>query len=119
MPDPTAPMPTVGLLVPPQWFALPFARRQALVARAAAGLDHLAVADHISFYVGTGFDGLAHAAALLAMQPDLTVHTAVYQLVHRHPVDAGAALVLLHPSKGCFDVAAFDDELQQLPVVVS
>ena len=41
------------------------------------------------------------------------------QLFHRHPVDPGAALVLLHPSKCCFDVAAFDDELQQLLVVVS
>jgi hypothetical protein len=41
------------------------------------------------------------------------------QLVHRHPINAGAALVLLHPSKRCFDVVAFDDELQQLLVGVS
>jgi hypothetical protein len=41
------------------------------------------------------------------------------QFLHRHPIDAGTALVLLHPSKRRFDVAAFDDELQQLLVVVS
>src|SRR5438132_311047 len=32
-----------------------------------------------------------------------------WQLVHRHPVDAGTALVLLYPPKRRFDVAACDD----------
>jgi hypothetical protein len=41
------------------------------------------------------------------------------QIFHRHPVDAGAALVLLHPPKRRFDVAAFDDEAHEILAVVS
>ena len=53
---------------------------------AAAGVDHLVVGDHVTFFGGFGVDGLVHATSLLAVQPSLPVHTSVYLLPLRHPV---------------------------------
>jgi alkanesulfonate monooxygenase SsuD/methylene tetrahydromethanopterin reductase-like flavin-dependent oxidoreductase (luciferase family) len=53
---------------------------------AAAGIDYICCADHVSFYTGTGFDGLVQAAALSMLHPALPVHTGVYLLPLRHPV---------------------------------
>jgi len=58
-----------------------------LITRAeAAGLDHLAVGDHISFHTGAGADGLLAAATVLAVSERLSANTAVYLLPLRHPV---------------------------------
>lgn len=68
-------------------------RRNALLARAAdAGLDHVCVADHISFQGGTGFDGMIAAAAVLAGHPEIGVHLSVYQAALRHPMLTARAL---------------------------
>ena len=86
-------VPSVGLLVPPDVLALPAERRQHYLERAAdAGIDHLAVGDHVSFYVGVGFDGLIHATGLLAAQTRLPVTVAVYLLALRHPVTTARSL---------------------------
>lgn len=53
---------------------------------AAAGLDHVVVGDHVSFFGGIGFDGLIQATALAMLHPALPVHTSVYLLPLRHPV---------------------------------
>ncbi|MFP5369828.1 MAG: LLM class flavin-dependent oxidoreductase, partial [Actinomycetes bacterium] len=50
-----------------------------------AGVDHLAVGDHVSFFGGLGFDGLVQAAHLLALSERLPVHVGVYLLALRHP----------------------------------
>lgn len=85
--------PRVGYLVPPTVIAAPHAERTALLDLAvAAGVDHLAVGDHVSFYVGAGFDGLIHATGLLAAQAELPVTVAVYLLALRHPVTVARAL---------------------------
>ena len=42
--------------------------------------------DHVSFIVGTGFDGLIGATHELATEPSLRAFVAVYQLPLRHPV---------------------------------
>ncbi len=61
--------------------------RRALLDRVAdAGLDHLFVADHVSFFDGRGMDGLVNAATLLASHPTLHVHVGVYLLALRHPL---------------------------------
>jgi len=58
-----------------------------LITRAeAAGLDHLAVGDHISFHTGAGADGLLAAATVLAVSERLSANTAVYLLPLRHPL---------------------------------
>jgi alkanesulfonate monooxygenase SsuD/methylene tetrahydromethanopterin reductase-like flavin-dependent oxidoreductase (luciferase family) len=58
-----------------------------LIARVeAAGLDHLAVGDHISFRSGAGADGLLAASTVLGVSERLATNTAVYLLPLRHPV---------------------------------
>jgi alkanesulfonate monooxygenase SsuD/methylene tetrahydromethanopterin reductase-like flavin-dependent oxidoreductase (luciferase family) len=58
-----------------------------LIARAeAAGLDHIAVGDHISFRTGAGADGLLAASTVLGVSDRLSANTAVYLLPLRHPV---------------------------------
>lgn len=43
----------------------PLERRRALLGQVrAAGLDHVFVADHISFFTGFGMDGLIQTAAI-------------------------------------------------------
>jgi alkanesulfonate monooxygenase SsuD/methylene tetrahydromethanopterin reductase-like flavin-dependent oxidoreductase (luciferase family) len=60
--------------------------RAALGRVAAAGVDHLCVGDHISFFVGAGSDGLITASSLLATQAALPVYVGLYLLPLRHPV---------------------------------
>jgi alkanesulfonate monooxygenase SsuD/methylene tetrahydromethanopterin reductase-like flavin-dependent oxidoreductase (luciferase family) len=54
-------------------------------AAADAGLDHVCTGDHVSFFVGAGFDGLVSATSLAMVHPTLTVYLAVYLLPLRHP----------------------------------
>ena len=57
-----------------------------LMARAeAAGLDHVAVGDHVSFRNGAGSDGLLAASTVLGVSERLATNTAVYLLPLRHP----------------------------------
>jgi alkanesulfonate monooxygenase SsuD/methylene tetrahydromethanopterin reductase-like flavin-dependent oxidoreductase (luciferase family) len=71
-------------------------RRRALLARvAAAGLDHVFVADHLSFHDGFGMDGLVQAATLLASEPRLRVQVGVYLLALRHPVPVARQIATL------------------------
>ncbi len=51
-----------------------------------AGIDHLFVADHVTFRDGRGMDGLIQAAGLLALHPELAAYVGVYLLALRHPV---------------------------------
>ena len=63
---------------PRAMLAQPHERRLHYLARVdEAGVDHLAVGDHVSFHVGAGFDGLVQATALLAAQPRMPVTVAV------------------------------------------
>ena len=57
-----------------------------LAGAAGAGVDHLCVGDHVSFFVGAGSDGLITAASMLAAQPELPVYAGLYLLPLRHPV---------------------------------
>jgi len=52
---------------------------------AEAGLDHVCTGDHVSFFVGAGFDGLVNATALAMAHPAMPVYVAVYLLPLRHP----------------------------------
>jgi alkanesulfonate monooxygenase SsuD/methylene tetrahydromethanopterin reductase-like flavin-dependent oxidoreductase (luciferase family) len=71
-------------------------RRRAILDRAAgAGLDHLCVADHISFQGGTGFDGLISAASVLSSTDALPVIVGIYLLGLRHPMLAARQLASL------------------------
>ena len=69
--------------------------RATLAHVAAAGVDHLCVGDHVSFFVGAGSDGLITASALLAAQSELPVYVALYLLPLRHPVTVGRQLATI------------------------
>ncbi len=85
-----------GTLASPALLASPHARRADLVARIVEqGLDHVFVADHVSFHVGAGMDGLINAAALTALDPRLKVCVGVYLLALRHPVTVARQLATL------------------------
>jgi alkanesulfonate monooxygenase SsuD/methylene tetrahydromethanopterin reductase-like flavin-dependent oxidoreductase (luciferase family) len=68
-------------------------RLRATLGRIAdAGVDHLCVGDHVSFFVGAGSDGLIAATSLLAMQAELPVYVGLYLLPLRHPVPVARQL---------------------------
>jgi alkanesulfonate monooxygenase SsuD/methylene tetrahydromethanopterin reductase-like flavin-dependent oxidoreductase (luciferase family) len=60
--------------------------RRLLALAGDAGVDHVAVGDHVSFWAGAGRDGLIDATAMAMAHPTLPVHVAVYLLALRHPV---------------------------------
>ena len=69
---------------------------QATIARVAqAGVDHLCVGDHVSFFVGAGSDGLVTATSLLASQAELPVYIGLYLLPLRHPVPVARQLATI------------------------
>src|SRR5215468_8420478 len=62
---------------------------------ADAGVDHLCVGDHVSFFVGAGSDGLITATSLLVAQAELPVYVALYLLPLRHPVPVARQLATI------------------------
>jgi alkanesulfonate monooxygenase SsuD/methylene tetrahydromethanopterin reductase-like flavin-dependent oxidoreductase (luciferase family) len=98
LPPSTSPNPQlrVGTLADDQMLTGPLPRRRELLARARqAGLDHVFVADHISFYTGLGMDGLIQAATIAALEPDLAIHIGVYLLALRHPLPVARQVATL------------------------
>lgn len=80
----------VGTFLP---LGQPAAEHGTALARAAdAGVDHVCVGDHVSFFVGAGSDGLITAIALLSLQQDLPVYVGLYLLPLRHPVTVARQL---------------------------
>jgi alkanesulfonate monooxygenase SsuD/methylene tetrahydromethanopterin reductase-like flavin-dependent oxidoreductase (luciferase family) len=73
---------------PEQW-------RATLRRVAEAGVDHLCVGDHVSFFVGAGSDGLITASSLLAAQSELPVFVGLYLLPLRHPVPVARQLATI------------------------
>lgn len=69
--------------------------RETLGAVAEAGVDHLCVGDHVSFFVGAGSDGLIAAASMCAAQSELPVAVALYLLPLRHPVPVARQLATI------------------------
>jgi alkanesulfonate monooxygenase SsuD/methylene tetrahydromethanopterin reductase-like flavin-dependent oxidoreductase (luciferase family) len=77
----------VGPLADEQMLTGPLPRRRELLTRVReAGLDHVFVADHVSFFTGLGMDGMIQAATVAALDPALEVHIGVYLLALRHPL---------------------------------
>ena len=71
-------------------------------AAAAGGLDHVCTADHVSFFVGAGTDGLLSATALAMADAAIPIYVAIYLLPLRHPTLVArqvADLELLAPGR--------------------
>ena len=87
---------SLGILADDRMLSGPLDERRALYTRAReAGIDHVFVADHISFHTGFGMDGLIQAATAAALDPVLRVHIGVYLLALRHPVPVARQLASL------------------------
>jgi alkanesulfonate monooxygenase SsuD/methylene tetrahydromethanopterin reductase-like flavin-dependent oxidoreductase (luciferase family) len=112
--------PTIGLLSTRLASATPGAERRHIVHLAEdAGLDHVAVGDHVSFYVGAGFDGLVGAANVLATSDRLAANTAVYLLPLRHPVLVArqlADMAGLAPGRFVFGVGLGGEDPHELEI---
>jgi len=77
----------IGYQPPPEWTVAPAGDRRALLHHTAdAGVDHIGLSDHVSFHRGTGFDGIVHAAAVLATEPRLRVLIGAVLVPLRHPL---------------------------------
>ena len=89
----------VGTLADHDMLTGPLDRRRSLLERArSAGLDHVFVADHISFFTGMGMDGLIQAATIAALESELRVYVGVYLLALRHPLPVARQLASLAES---------------------
>jgi alkanesulfonate monooxygenase SsuD/methylene tetrahydromethanopterin reductase-like flavin-dependent oxidoreductase (luciferase family) len=86
----------IGTLASPQILAAPNRARARYVAEILdSGIDHVFVADHVSFHVGAGMDGLINAATLTAIDERLKVCVGVYLLALRNPVTVARQLATL------------------------
>jgi len=84
---------SIGTIGSPAFLGGPFDERMALMQRTAdAGIDHLFIADHVSFHNGLGMDGIVNAATLAAMHPEMHIFIGVYLLALRHPVTVARQL---------------------------
>jgi alkanesulfonate monooxygenase SsuD/methylene tetrahydromethanopterin reductase-like flavin-dependent oxidoreductase (luciferase family) len=92
----------------------------AFLARAGeAGIDHVCCGDHVSFFAGTGFDGLLQATALAMLHPTLPVYTGVYLLPLRHPVPVARQLAdigRLAPGRLVFGVGVGGEDRHEIAV---
>lgn len=86
----------IGTLASAEILNAPFNRRGELLWRIrSAELDHVFVADHVSFHVGAGMDGLIQAATIMGAVPDLRVVIGIYLLALRHPVPVARQIATL------------------------
>lgn len=89
----------IGTLASPALLQSSHKMRRELVSRIIdKGLDHVFVADHVSFHVGAGMDGLINAATLTAIDERLKVCVGVYLLALRHPVTVARQLATIAES---------------------
>jgi alkanesulfonate monooxygenase SsuD/methylene tetrahydromethanopterin reductase-like flavin-dependent oxidoreductase (luciferase family) len=90
-----------------------------LADAAGAGVDHLCVGDHVSFFVGAGSDGLITAASMLAAQPELPVYAGLYLLPLRHPVLVARLLATigqLAPGRLTFGVGIGGEDRHEIEI---
>jgi alkanesulfonate monooxygenase SsuD/methylene tetrahydromethanopterin reductase-like flavin-dependent oxidoreductase (luciferase family) len=86
----------VGTLASAEMLTGPLSTRRRLLDRAAeAGLDHVFMADHVSFHTGLGMDGLVQAATAAALTDRLDVYVGVYVLALRHPTPVARQIASL------------------------
>ena len=89
----------VGTTASPAMLSGDFETRKSLINLVVQlQIDHVFLADHVSFHTGLGMDGLINAATISAMHPTLKVCIGVYLLALRHPVTVARQLATLSQS---------------------
>jgi alkanesulfonate monooxygenase SsuD/methylene tetrahydromethanopterin reductase-like flavin-dependent oxidoreductase (luciferase family) len=86
---------------------------------ADAGVDHVCVGDHVSFFVGVGSDGLITATSLLTLQAALPVYVGLYLLPLRHPVPVArqlASIAELAPGRLTFGVGIGGEDRHEIEI---
>jgi alkanesulfonate monooxygenase SsuD/methylene tetrahydromethanopterin reductase-like flavin-dependent oxidoreductase (luciferase family) len=95
------------------------ARRRAVAAVEASGLDHLTMIDHVSFRTGFGVDGLTYASSVLALTDRLRVATGAYLLALRNPVTVArqvSDLAQLGPGRLVFGVGVGGEDRREIEI---
>ena len=87
----------IGMVPPEGFWRSSWEQRQAMVALCdESGIDHLYMADHVSFHDGSGNDGFVEIAALSQLHPTIKVMISVYLLPLRHPLPVARQLATMH-----------------------
>ena len=94
-------------------------RRDVVALVADAGIDHVFFADHVSFRVGHGHDGMVVAAAVANLHPTIGIYIGVYLLPLRHPLPVARQLANLGemaPGRISFGVGVGGDDRHDVEV---
>ena len=85
----------------------------------AAGIDHVYMADHVSFRDGHGTDGFVEIAALSQLHDRLGVMISVYLLALRHPMTVArqmATMTRLAPGRVTLGIGVGGDDRHEVEV---
>ena len=94
-------------------------RRKVLELVADTGIDHVFFADHVSFRVGHGHDGMVVAAGVANLHPTLGIYIGVYLLPLRHPIPVArqlANLAEMAPGRISFGVGVGGDDRHEVEI---
>ena len=94
-------------------------RRKVLELVADTGIDHVFFADHVSFRVGHGHDGMVVAAGVANLHPTLGIYIGVYLLPLRHPRPVArqlANLAEMAPGRISFGVGVGGDDRHEVEI---
>ena len=110
----------IGLATPDGLWASDLdGRREMLANVAAAGVDHVFMADHVSFRNGSGTDGFVEIAGLSQLHPSLGVMISIYLLPLRHPVPVARQLATVNrlaPGRVLFGVGIGGEDRHEIEV---
>ncbi len=94
-------------------------RRRTVAAVVANGIDHLFIADHVSFRDGAGTDGFVEMAALSQLDPAIGVMTSIYLLPLRHPLPVARQLATMQdvaPGRVIFGVGIGGEDRHEVEI---
>ena len=110
----------VGFATPVDLWSQDFqAKQDILQSIHDAGMDHLYMADHVSFRNGSGTDGFVEMAGLSQLHPTLGVMISVYLLPLRHPLPVARQLATMNslaPGRFMFGVGIGGDDRHEIEV---
>lgn len=108
----------IGMVPPDGFWSSDLAARQATVARVLdLGINHLYMADHVSFHDGSGNDGFVEVAALSQLHPDIKVMISIYLLPLRHPLPVARQLATMHkiaPGRMLFGIGVGGEDRNEI-----
>ena len=110
----------IGLATPASFWRMSHPERAGLIQHALdGGINHLFMADHVSFHGGAGKDGLIEVAALSQLHPELALMVSIYLLPLRHPMTVARQLATLHeiaPGRVTFGVGIGGEDRHEIEV---